>query len=88
MVCLQPQRFLDQLSFADKLKTHSSKLNVYFYIGNEVYNTHSCILRDIDHIILNDLPNNIIRKNSFYSFFTYTFNFLYRILSNSFSLFY
>lgn len=53
IVALQPQRFLDQVKFAQSLISQSNDINVHFFIDNSVYSSYQSIVDSLEFKVIN-----------------------------------
>lgn len=65
IVANQPQRFLDQLRFADILSAQYKNCTISFYINKEVNKLHSIKIKDIKFKIINNLNIDIDNNKIF-----------------------
>jgi len=71
MVAIQPQRFLDQLHFAEELNIKAKgNINIQFFIGEKVYDLYKLEIDKLAFEIINDLEfeeqenNNYVKSNN------------------------
>lgn len=61
VVATQPQRFLEQISFANSVYYIKENINIYFFISEEIYNYYSEIVDNLKFKIINK-PFNSYKK--------------------------
>lgn len=71
VVATQPQRFLDQINFANNIVNITDEIKIYFFISAEIYNYYSEIVNNLEFEIINksfNIQSNSSKIKSFKSF--------------------
>ena len=77
IVAIQPQRFLDQISFARNITKKTSEVKIYFFINHETYVFYTEIVNSLEFKIINKLEKKEFKRTNK--------NFLKEIIKNRLS---
>lgn len=64
IVATQPQRFLDQVNFAENIAHKTDDFSIYFFVSDEVYFLYSDVIDGLDFKIINEPKKKSVQSSN------------------------
>lgn len=69
IAAIQPQRFLDQVEFAEKVSNEAEDMQLYFFVSDEVYSLYTSVVDNLSFHVINNPKVMLASKNNMTNFF-------------------